>query len=105
MLDVGVEKVSTAISMAKATEGDNNRHRSAAIKTIEEFRERFFDTEIFFDQFAGSKFADYLFAAHQNAGEKFTENSAHRLIEEAQLFIEAVHSCYNRIRSGEAVAS
>ena len=72
---------------------------------IEEFRERFYDTEIFFDKFAGPKFADYLFAAHENAGTDFTADSAHHLIEEAQLFIEAVHSCYNRIRSGEVSAT
>ena len=58
-------------------------------------------TEIFFDPFAGPKFANYLFDAHQNAGRSFDEDSAHHIIEEAQLFIEAVHSCYNRIRSGE----
>ena len=65
---------------------------------IEEFQERYYDTEMFFDPFAGSKFADYLFAAHKNAGNSFTAESARELIEEAQLFIEAVHSCYDRIR-------
>ena len=72
---------------------------------IEEFKERYYDTEVFFDRFAGPKFADYLFAAYENAGTSFTADSAHHLIEEAQLFIEAVHSCYNRIRSGEVPAN
>ncbi|MCH9034636.1 MAG: nitrite/sulfite reductase [Planctomycetes bacterium] len=65
---------------------------------IEEFRERYYDTKLFFDPFAGGKFAQYLFAAHKNTGTQFTSDSAHHLIEEAQLFIEAVHSCYNRMR-------
>jgi sulfite reductase (ferredoxin) len=66
---------------------------------IEEFKERFFDTELFYDPFAGPKFANYLFAAHDEADRVHTADSAHHLIEEAQLFLEAVHSCYNRLRS------
>jgi sulfite reductase (ferredoxin) len=68
-------------------------------EVIDEFKERYYDTEVFFDPYAGSKFADYLFAAHQNAGKAHDAESAHHLTEEAQLFIEAVHSCYNRIRT------
>jgi len=66
---------------------------------MDEFRERYYDTEIFFDPFAGPKFADYLFAAYEAAGKEHTADSAHHLIEESQLFVEAVHSCYNRIRT------
>jgi sulfite reductase (ferredoxin) len=66
---------------------------------IDEFKERFYDTEKFFDPFAGSKFADYLFAAWENKGVTHTAESARTLIEEAQLFSEAVHACYNRIRT------
>ena len=69
---------------------------------VEEFQERYFDTEIFFDPFAGGKFANYLFAAHENAGTPFTPESAHHTIEEAQLFVEGVHSCYNRMGKKEA---
>jgi len=71
---------------------------------VEEFKERYYDTEIFFDPFAGSKFADYFFATHERAGTPFTADSVHYTIEEAQLFIEAVHSCYNKLRS-EPVAT
>ena len=68
-------------------------------EVVDEFKERFYDTKIVFDPFAGSKFADYLFAAHEVAGKEYDHDGAHHLIEETQLFIEAVHSCYNRIRS------
>ena len=68
-------------------------------EVVDEFKERFFDTEIFFDPFAGPKFGNYLFAAHENVNRNFDEESARTLIEESQLFIEAVHSCYNRIRT------
>jgi sulfite reductase (ferredoxin) len=70
-----------------------------ADEVVDEFKERYYDTELIFDPFAGSKFADYLFAAHAKADADFTAESARHLIEESQLFIEAVHSCYNRIRT------
>jgi len=69
---------------------------------VQEFRERFHDTQLFFDQFAGPKFAIYLFDAHAAAGRQFTPDLAHSLITEAQLFIEAVHNCHNRLRSEPA---
>jgi sulfite reductase (ferredoxin) len=67
-------------------------------EVVDEFRERYYDTELIFDPFAGPKFADYLFAAHEEDHTQYTVDKARLLIEEAQLFIEAVHSCYNRLR-------
>ena len=64
---------------------------------VERFREHFFDTQVFFDPFAGGKFAQYFFHAHERRSEARGQESAHRLIEEAQLFIEACHSCYARL--------
>ncbi|MCP5468222.1 MAG: nitrite/sulfite reductase [Deltaproteobacteria bacterium] len=72
-----------------------------AEKILEEFRKRYYDTEKFFDPYAGGKFAQYLFSAHQNIQKTFDVESAHHLIEESQLFIEASHSCYNRLGSEE----
>ncbi len=69
---------------------------------IAEFKERFFDTQLFFDPFVGPKFANFLFAAHAGKGEQFTADTAHHRIAEAQLFIEAVHNCYNKLRSTPA---
>ncbi len=67
-----------------------------------EFRERFFDTQLFHDPFVGPKFATFLFAAHAARGERFTADTAHHRIAEAQLFLEAVHACYNKLRSAPA---
>ena len=64
---------------------------------VNEFRTRFYDTQKFHDPFAGGKFANYLFAAHKKAQQSYSSEAAHHLIEEAQLFIEASHSCYNRM--------
>jgi len=65
---------------------------------VEEFKERYYDTELIFDPFAKGKFAGYLFAAHDNADQSFTKDSAHQRLDEAHLFIEAVYGCYNRMR-------
>jgi sulfite reductase (ferredoxin) len=66
---------------------------------VAEFRTRFYDTERFFDPFAGGKFAQYLFIAHHKAARPCTSEAAHHLVEEAHLFIEASHSCYSRMGS------
>ncbi len=64
---------------------------------VSEFRRLYYDTQKFFDPFAGGKFANYLFDAHGKAGRSYTEESSRYLIDEAQLFIDAAHSCYNRL--------
>ena len=68
---------------------------------IREFRTRFFDTQIFFDKYAGGKFAMYLFRRH-NSGPRDTAEAVHHLIEEAQLFLEACHACAARIAARPA---
>ena len=66
---------------------------------VSEFRARYFDTQKFFDPFAGGKFANYLFDAHRKVGQARTSESSRYLMDEAQLFIDAAHSCYNRLGS------
>jgi sulfite reductase (ferredoxin) len=70
-----------------------------ADQIISEFRTRYYDTQKFWDPFAGGKFANYLFDAHQKnkAGQAYSEDSTRYLIDEAQLFIDAAHSCYNQL--------
>ena len=58
---------------------------------------RYYDTQKFFDPFAGGKFAHYLFAAHEKSDQVHTSDSSRYLIDEAHLFVEAAHSCYNRL--------
>ncbi|MCB1214948.1 MAG: nitrite/sulfite reductase [Deltaproteobacteria bacterium] len=71
--------------------------KEEAEEIIQEFRKRFYDTELFFDPFAKGKFAQYLFETHQKANQSFNSENAHHTIEEAQLFIEAVHACNLRM--------
>jgi len=64
---------------------------------VAEFRQRFYDTELFHDPFAGPKFAQYLFHTHEEGLSDASPAVVHRRIEEAQLFIEAAYACYNRL--------
>ena len=67
------------------------------VRIVSEFRSRFYDTELFFDRYAKGKFAHYLFKRHGNPTNNPTEDAAHRLVEEANLFIEAAHACDARM--------
>ncbi|HEY7490990.1 MAG TPA: nitrite/sulfite reductase [Candidatus Tectomicrobia bacterium] len=66
-------------------------------RILQEFRQYFYDTELFFDPFAGPKFAQYLFHAHDEGLSDLSPAAVHRRIEEASLFIDAAHACYNRL--------
>ena len=69
----------------------------SADRIVEEFKTRFFDTELFFDQYAKGKFGQYLFDRHQSPNPSPDNDSAHRLIEESLLFIEATHVCESKV--------
>ena len=64
---------------------------------VSEFRRRFYDTGLFSDKYAGGKFANYLFRRHQSPPESPSRDTAHQVVEESQLFIEAAHACYERM--------
>jgi sulfite reductase (ferredoxin) len=66
-------------------------------RIVEEFKLYFYDTELFFDPYAGPKFAHYLLRVHSEPELDDSAAAVHRRIEEAQLFIEAAHACYNRL--------
>jgi len=62
-----------------------------ADSTIQEFRQRFFETNIWGDRYAGNKFAQYLFIRHASPPSNHSDDHAHRVVEEAQLFVDAVY--------------
>lgn len=64
---------------------------------VQEFRSRFYDTELIYDRFAKGKFARYLFKRHNESPARINEDYAHQIIDETQLFIENVHSAEQRI--------
>ena len=57
---------------------------------VREFKERFYDTERFFDRFAKGRFARPLFDRHEAPPETHGAEATRGLVEEAQLFIDAV---------------
>ena len=80
-------------------------HDSTPDGILAAFKHAFYDTEYFFDPFTGGKFAQYYFAAHERRNRTSDAEQAHRLIEEAQLFIEASHACYGRLSAQKVVAA
>ena len=71
-------------------------------RVAEEFRTRFYDTKLFWDEYAGGKFGHYYLRAHEKRSESYTPEEAHRRVEEAQLVIEAAHSCYRKLLASKA---
>lgn len=64
---------------------------------VAEFKSRYYDTELFFDRYAKGKFGRYLFNRHNDPNPAPNEDSAHQLVEETNLFIEACHACDARL--------
>ena len=90
---------SSMVIAARALVKERNANVSAdADEIVAEFRKHYYDTELFFDPFAGGRFAQFLFRAHEERGAA-TPESVHQLIEEATLFVDAAHQCYTRLGS------
>jgi sulfite reductase (ferredoxin) len=91
-------------SMVRAAQGlvkDQNPNISEdENQIIAEFTARFYDTQLFWDKYAGGKFAEYLFKAKEfiGAGKAGDGDRAVQLLQEAQLFIDAAHDCHNKAR-------
>ena len=69
---------------------------------LAEFTGRFYDTRLFWDKYAGGKFAEYLFKAKEflSEAQAIDTDRAVQLLQEAQLFIDAAHDCHNKVRGG-----
>jgi sulfite reductase (ferredoxin) len=67
---------------------------------LAEFTRRLCDTQIFYDKYAGGKFAEYLFKAREAlaTGENPSNEIALRRLQEAQLFIDAAHACHEKLQ-------
>jgi hypothetical protein len=76
-----------------------------ANSVLERFTKHFYDTQLFFDPFVGGKFAQYYFEAHESRHQPRNAEQAHRLIEEAQVFLEACHAAYAKLLQQPAVAA
>jgi sulfite reductase (ferredoxin) len=76
-----------------------------AESVLARFRKHLYDTQLFWDDFVGGKFAQYYLEAHENRNNSFDAEEAHRFIEEAQVFLEACHAVYARLLQQPAVAA
>ncbi len=85
------------IAARALTRRRNANVSDAPEEVVREFRAHLYDTGVFHDPYAGGKFAHYLFRVHEQGINGETLESAHQLIEEAQLFVEAAHQCYQRM--------
>src|SRR5215470_8195751 len=73
--------LSAMLRAARALTREKNANvGTEADEIVAEFRKHLYDTQLFFDPFAGGKFAAYLFRAHEERGKEATFESAHQLI-------------------------
>jgi sulfite reductase (ferredoxin) len=61
---------------------------------VSEFRTRFVETKLFWDQYHHGQFANYLFNRSEGADTRYNKDTAHKIVEETNLFIDAAHKCY-----------
>jgi sulfite reductase (ferredoxin) len=71
---------------------------------VAEFRARFVDSKLFWDPHHHGQFANYLLNRHEGADRRFTRDTAAKVVEEANLFIDAAHKCHAKYKMQQAVA-
>ena len=98
ILAAGEQSYRAMLGAAKAVTREISRNLGEdPIEIVSDFRTHMYDTKRFFDPFAGGKFGAYLFRAHDQGSADIDAQTARQRIEEAQLFVEAAHSCYGRM--------
>jgi sulfite reductase (ferredoxin) len=97
--DAASRAYSAMLQAARALTKEKNANLGEEPEEIvREFKQHWVETKLFWDPFAGSKFAQYLFKAHEDGLNKsHSKESAHQLVEEAQLFVDAAHQAHSRI--------
>ena len=66
---------------------------------VSEFRTRFVEPKLFWDTYHAGQFANYLFNRHEAADTRYTQDTAHKVVEEANLFIDASHKCHAKYQA------
>ena len=64
---------------------------------VAEFRTRLVEPKIFWDPYAGAQFSNYFFARAEGPDTRYTRDTAHKLVEEANLFIDAAHKAHAKV--------
>ena len=86
------------------------RHMGAFVSDEEEsivagFRTHLVEPKLFWDPYAGDKFAHYFFKVPALGFDALDAEKAHQRIEEAQLFVDASHQAYGRISEAAAATA
>lgn len=70
---------------------------------VSEFRTRFVEPKIFWDTYHHGQFANYLFNRHSEGPDpRYNNDTVHKLVEEANLFIDAAHKAHAKYQAGLA---
>jgi sulfite reductase (ferredoxin) len=72
---------------------------------VEEFRKRFVETKLFWDTYHANQFSSYLFNRHEAPDTRYTKETAHKLVEEAYLFLDAAHKCRAKVQASLGAAA
>jgi sulfite reductase (ferredoxin) len=83
----------------------NREYVGSADTTVEIFRKSFFETGVFVKHVNNTQFSAFLFKAHDNKLTNPSQDEAHRRVEEAQLYLEAVYSYMNNAEPGPVPAA
>jgi sulfite reductase (ferredoxin) len=67
-----------------------------AAEIVREFKTQLVDTKLFWDQYAHGKFSQYFFKAYEQPVKSPNKETAHQLVEEAQLFVDAAYQYYSK---------
>jgi sulfite reductase (ferredoxin) len=71
---------------------------------VREFKTRFVEPKLFWDTYHHDQFSRYLFQRHEGADTRYTIDSAHKLVEETNLFIDAAHKCHAKVQATQTPA-
>jgi sulfite reductase (ferredoxin) len=88
---------SAMLVAARALTRQKNENLSdQADEVVTEFKRHFVETKLFWDTYAHGKFAQYFFKAYEEPAKNPSKETAHQLVEEAQLFVDAAYECYTK---------
>jgi sulfite reductase (ferredoxin) len=88
---------SAMLVAARALARQKNENLSdAPDEVVREFKTQLVDTKLFWDQYAHGKFSQYFFKAYEQPAQNPNKETAHQLVEEAQLFVDAAYQYYSK---------
>lgn len=104
--DAAARAFSAMLVAARALTRQKNENLSdQPDEVVSEFKRLFVDTKLFWDTYAHGKFAQYFFKAYEEPAKNPSKETAHQLVEEAQLFVDAAYQCYTKTGNLAGTAS